>query len=251
MLVQVQPFLAQFEHALGDEGGLLGGIAAGHEHGLRAGFARGRELLGELVDVRGDGGVGDVQDLRRAAVVGFDLVDLRARIALGELEDVLEVRAAPGVDALRVVAHDHDVVMPRGEQVNEVALELVGVLVFVHEDELEAPLVMFAHVGVVLQQLEPEHEQVVEVHRIRGAFAGGVTLLHVLDLRRERVEVAVFRRRGFRRLALSVLTASEKMSPSTSALGKRVALTSMSASATQVLMRCLASSRSRMVKSRW
>ena len=87
-----------------------------------------------------------------------------------------EIRAAPGVDALRVVADDRDVVMPRGQQVNQVALELVRVLVFVHEDELEAALVMFAHVGVLLQQLEPEREQVVEIHRVRRALALGVTL---------------------------------------------------------------------------
>ena len=66
--------------------------------------------------------------------------------------------------------------MPRGEQVNQVALELVRVLIFVHEDELEPALVMFAHVGVVLQQLEPEREQVVEIHRVRRALAVGVTL---------------------------------------------------------------------------
>jgi len=50
--------------------------------------------------------------------------------------------------------------MPRREQVDEVALELVRVLVFIHEDELEPPLVMLPHLGLLLQQPQPLREQV-------------------------------------------------------------------------------------------
>ncbi len=173
-IVQVHAFLRQFHHALRDERGLLPGVHARDQRGLEAGFARRREVLGKLIHVRGDGGVGDVEDFRRAAVIGFDLENLRAGITLGEFEDVREIRAAPGVDALGVVADHRDVVMARGQQVNQIALELVRVLVFVHEDELEAALVMFAHVGVVLKELEPEREQVVEIHRVGRALALGV-----------------------------------------------------------------------------
>ena len=75
--------------------------------------------------------------------------------------------------------------MPRGEQVNQIALEPVGVLVFVHENELEAPLVLFADGGMVGQEVEPKDEQVVEIHGVGGAFAFGVTGLQGDDLRRE------------------------------------------------------------------
>src|SRR5256885_4672220 len=81
------------------------------------------------------------QNFRRAAVVRLDFVNLRFRIAFGKLMDVLEIRAAPRVDALRIVPYHHHVLMPRGEQVNEVALELVRVLIFVHENKLESALV--------------------------------------------------------------------------------------------------------------
>ncbi len=144
--------------------------------GLRPDLRDGRERLGELIHVRGDGGVGDLENFRRAAVIGFDLEHLRAGITLGKFEDVREVRAAPGVNALRVVAHHRDVVVARGQQVNQIALELVRVLILVHEDELEAALVMFAHLGVVLKELEPEREQVVKIHRVRRALAFGVKI---------------------------------------------------------------------------
>jgi hypothetical protein len=76
-------------------------------------------LLGKLVDVGRDGGIGQAQDFRRAAVVGFDAINDGFGITLGKLEDVLEMRAAPGVDALGIIAHDHDVVVARGQQIDQ------------------------------------------------------------------------------------------------------------------------------------
>ena len=80
--------------------------------------------------------------------------------------------------------------MPPGEQVNQVALQPVGVLVFVHEDELEPALVMVAEVRVVLEQLEPEREEVVKIHPVGGPFAGGVALLQAGDFDGELREMA-------------------------------------------------------------
>ena len=72
--------------------------------------------------------------------------------------------------------------MPRRQQIDQLALELVRVLIFVHQDELKPPLVMFAHVRMVVQQFQPQHQQIVEIHRVRRAFARRVTLLHVRNL---------------------------------------------------------------------
>ena len=93
------------------------------------------------MDVGGNGGIGQRQNLRRAAVVRFDSVNPGFRIAFGELEDILEIRAAPRVDALRIVAHHHDIVVSRGQKIDELALEFVRVLIFIHEDELETALI--------------------------------------------------------------------------------------------------------------
>ena len=145
-------------------------------------------MLGELADVGGDGGVGQAQDFRRAPVVGFDAVDFGVRVAVGEFQNVLEMRAAPGIDALAVVADRHDVVVGGGQEVHQRALQFVGVLVFVHEDELETALLFFAHFGMFLEELEPERQQIVKVHRIGRDFAGGVTALQGGDLVGQRGE---------------------------------------------------------------
>ena len=71
---------------------------------------------------------------RRRAVVARQAERLRLRIALRKPEDVLERRAAEGVDRLRVVADDRHVALDPGHAVDDVALQRVGVLVLVHQD---------------------------------------------------------------------------------------------------------------------
>ena len=58
-----------------------------------------------------------------------------------------------------------DVVVAAGEEQDDLVLGLVGVLVLVDEDVLEALAVVLEHVGVVAQQAHRVDEQVVEVHR--------------------------------------------------------------------------------------
>ena len=110
---------------------------------------------------------------------------------VGELEHVAEVRAAPRVDALRIVADRHDVVVPPAEQVDQLALHLVRVLVFIHKDELKPRLERLAHLAVFAQQPQPLGEQVVEVHHTIGPLAPGVGGVRLGDLVGEALEIMV------------------------------------------------------------
>ena len=131
----------------------------------RAARAERTERLLELVRHVLHHGVRDVQDRRHAPVVALELEHLAVGPAAGELADVLELRAAPRVDALEVVAHHHDVAVLRGEEVRERGLEAVRVLVLVHEHVEEMLLEELARLVALAQEAESVHEQVVEVHR--------------------------------------------------------------------------------------
>ena len=114
--LQRHSFLVKLQDALCYKRRLLPAIRQRDERraAVRRG-SRGAQCFFELLFIRRDGGVGHGENLRRAAVVCLDLVDLRACVALGKFEDVVKVRAPPRVDALRIIADDHDVVVPRGE----------------------------------------------------------------------------------------------------------------------------------------
>ena len=131
---------------------------------------RAQDLL-VLLGIAGDDLVGHFEDARHAAVVLLQLEDRRVGIAVAEGQDVLHLRAAPRIDALEIVAHRQQVAVARGDQVHEVALQLVRVLVFVHQHVPHALLVAGGDVGVFLQELEAVDEQVVEIHGVQAALA--------------------------------------------------------------------------------
>jgi len=76
-------------------------------------------------------------------------------------------------------------------------LEPVGVLIFIHEDELEPALVMVAHVLVIAQQFEHNASKSSKSIAL-VAVARGVALLEVHDLGRELGEIVVLLLQNFR-----------------------------------------------------
>ena len=113
-------------------------------------------------------GVRGVQDVAGRAVVLLKLHHLGVRVVLAEAQDVLDVRAAPAIDGLVVVAHDHEVAVLLRKQVRDRVLHGVRVLVLVHADLAEALLVAVEHLRLLAQELERLYQQVVEVHRVRA-----------------------------------------------------------------------------------
>ena len=116
-------------------------------------------------------GVGGTQDMARGAVVLLQLDGLAVFKVLLEVQDIGDVGATPAVDGLVIVAHDHEVLVLGGQQVGNLVLDVVGVLILVDANVVEALLVLVEHLGAGAQQLERAHEQVVEVHRVGGAQA--------------------------------------------------------------------------------
>ena len=136
--------------------------------------------------------MGRVQDGLRGAVVLLELHDLAVGIVRLEIEDVAQVGAPPGVDALVVVA-DHRQVAVLGCQVTaEQVLGAVGVLVLVDVDLLPAALVLRQHVRVLLEQEHGAHQEVVEVDRVVLAELALIGLVHL----RRRLVVVVRRLPG-------------------------------------------------------
>ena len=76
---------------------------------LEAAALVGAEVFGRAVGVLGDDGVGDIEDVLRAAVVLFEEDDFGSRVVAAEAEDVAIVGASEAVDGLVLVADDKEV----------------------------------------------------------------------------------------------------------------------------------------------
>ena len=111
----------------------------------------------------GDERIRGVHDGGGAAVVALQPVGLAVLVVLLEIEDVLYLGAAEGVDALGVVPHHADVAVD-GQLPYDYVLRVVGVLVLVHHYVVEAAGDILQGIGIVAQQDVHVEQDVVEVH---------------------------------------------------------------------------------------
>ncbi len=170
-------------HLLGHERRLVV-LVVGDIAGDRRPVARLRpELLRHPAGVAGDDRVGRGQDVLGGAVVLLKQDDRGTGKIPLELVDVPDRGAAEGVDGLVGVAHHAQLggrarrrglaaavrageLLP-GQLRDQHVLRVVGVLVLVYEHMPEPGPVLGGHLGERLQQVDRDHDQVVEVHGAR------------------------------------------------------------------------------------
>ncbi len=144
------------------------------------------ELLVLAVLVAGHDRMGGIEDELGGAVVLLQLDDRGIGVVTFEVKDVAQVGAAPGVDALVVITHHRQVVMPLGKLADPQVLRPVRVLVLVDVEVPPAFLVVPQDVGSLVEQADRFVEQVIEVEGARlleprrvSDVCARVDLLHV------------------------------------------------------------------------
>ena len=105
-----------------DEVRLLQLVLAGDDLGRRARAERRPQGLAVAARVVRDDAVRGLEDRVRGSVVRLEPDDDGAREVVLEAEDLLDVRAAPAVDALVVVAHDAQVAVSVGDAAHDLVL---------------------------------------------------------------------------------------------------------------------------------
>ena len=151
---------------LADAARLFGAVPDADDLDLLADVALGPELLAKAPAIVGDHARRGAEDVRRAAVILFEADDLSPRKVALELQDVLDLRTAPRIDRLVVVADAGDVLALLREQPQPEILRRVGVLILVDHDVFEALLILREHVAVRLQDDEHVEQQVAEIARV-------------------------------------------------------------------------------------
>lgn len=88
-----------------------------------------------------------------AAVVLLEFEQLGALIQTLEVEYIVNIGSAEGVDTLSVIAHYADSVMFMRKQSDNTLLSVVGVLILVNKD-ISKPLgILAAHFGMVSERM--------------------------------------------------------------------------------------------------
>ena len=116
--------------------------AAHHDRGAGGadGFSR-TQSLADRIGIARRNGIGRRQDRPRGAVVGLELDRRRSgRKILTEAANMSDLRAAPAIDGLAVVADGEDTAMARCQQTQQAVLGRIRVLILVDEDFAPAAL---------------------------------------------------------------------------------------------------------------
>ena len=170
----------QRANLLADPGRLLALVARAVEPDHLARALLGPQRLVLAVLVERDHLIGRVQDVGRGAVVLLELDDLRIRKVLFKVQNVADIRAAPAVDRLIVVADDAEVAALLCQQAHEHILRVVGILILVHVDIAELALIRLQHRRMRGKQLQRLDDQVVKVERVGALELLLVSRIHVL-----------------------------------------------------------------------
>ena len=100
-------------------------------------------------------------------------------VLLFKIQDILNVGPPETVDGLVIVTHHAEVPVSPGQQAGEEILQVVGVLILVHQHIPELFLVVVQHLRFLLQQRDGVVDDVIKVQRVGRAeflLIGGVDL---------------------------------------------------------------------------
>ena len=124
---------------------------------------RREQVLFDAVAVFCDQRVRRRQNLRRGTVVFHHHDGLHIWKNLVEIQQILDVRAAPGVDRLVRVAHDEEVAVIAAQHLHQLILQRVDILKLVDHDVFKPLLPLEPDVLVLLENIERELDEVVVV----------------------------------------------------------------------------------------
>ena len=128
----------------------------------------GPEVLAEPSRVVGDQCVGRGQDVAARTVILLQPDDLRIRVITLKGLNIFDLRAAPAVDRLIVVADGEEVVVRPGQEAQPSVLDGVGVLKLVDQDMREASLIVPEDVRTLAQQLQGLEQKIGKVEQTRA-----------------------------------------------------------------------------------
>ena len=174
---------------VGDEDGFGLPVGCLIEPDERAAFARGPQVFALALRVLRDDGAGTFENDLRGAVVLLEADGAGVGELLLEIENVLDVRAAPAVDGLVFVA-DHADVAVRTEQLHQLVLRAVGVLVLVDQQVTVLAVVALAYLGRGFEQTYGFEQKIVKIERVGLEELVLVDLVDVRDFLFERIRGA-------------------------------------------------------------
>ena len=128
----------------------------------------GPQALAKTTFIMRDEAVGGAEDVAGRAVILFEANGRGAGEILFEAQDIGNLRTAPRVDRLVVVADAAQVVARMSEELEPFVLRRVGVLIFVDQNVAEAIAILGEDFGLGAEDHQHVQQQIAEVAGVEG-----------------------------------------------------------------------------------
>ena len=119
-----------------------------------------------LVLIFGNDAVRRIENDLRRSVVAIERDDRGLGIVFLEIEDVLDIRLAPAIDRLVIIADDKNIIVFFRQKIDEQILRIIGVLILVHHDIAKHILIFPKHLRMLLKELHREADEIIEIERV-------------------------------------------------------------------------------------
>ena len=104
---------------------------------------------------------------------------MMVRIILLEVQDILDLCTSEGIDRLRVISHDTQILMELAELLQDQILGEVGILILIDHDISEPSRYRFESSRVIPQQYIHIQQDIIEIHDSGLPAFGGIQLIDV------------------------------------------------------------------------
>ena len=188
----------------------LGVVGMMVHHGISCG-QRGDQVLFDAVFILIDEGIGNRQNLRRRTVVLHHQDGSGSRKLSVEIQQILHIGPAPGIDSLVGVTDYKQVFVITAENLHQLILKEVYILKLIDHDVFQTLLPLQADFGLLPEDMEREFDQVVIVQAETFLFLIQVAVENNIVDRRGLPVFFVQRIEGHADQVLIILGLSEKL----------------------------------------
>ena len=167
----------------------LASFIAGFVHGDGVSCGIGcPELLALSTKVVGYYGVGCIQNRLCGTIILFQTNHAASFVLAFKVENVLNGCPPEAIDTLVVIAHHADILISPCQQRGQQILGVVGVLILIHQNIAEFPLIVAAHILMLCQKADGDVDDIVKIQSV--VFLQPGLVLHIGLSNMQRPEVA-------------------------------------------------------------
>ena len=83
---------------------------------------------------------------------------------VSEIQDIINISTTETIDTLRIITHRTDTLLFLTKLHHDIHLNLIGILILIHKNEIEAVSIFSSNILMITEQLEGKGKQIIKVH---------------------------------------------------------------------------------------